>query len=82
VIHVDGTGRCPTDPNYHHEFYYGCVPVDFSLATGRSKSAHQTKTDIGLPWPVWLWPGGCDASGVTARRKTEEYARQPRKEAT
>jgi hypothetical protein len=73
---VDADSACPHDPRFEHRVYFGCVPADFSDGTGRSKRRRQTETEVGLPWKVWLWDGGCDASGDTARRKLVEHQRR------
>ena len=50
---------CPTDSaHFEHDNYFGCVPKDFSVATGRSKTFAQTPGDDGL----YRWNGGCDAN--------------------
>jgi hypothetical protein len=78
-VYLCGPSDCPVDPEFTHETIFGgpsCVPRDMSLRTGRSKSHRQTATDIGLPYKVYLWDGGCDAAGHTARRKIEEHNRR------
>jgi hypothetical protein len=64
---------CPHDPKFVHRFYYGCVPVTFSDRTGNAKGYRQTETEIGLPWKVWLWNGGCDTQGITAAKKLADW---------
>lgn len=79
TVYIDGTSDCPHDPGFEHRMIFGyvCVPKDFSERTGRSRTHKQTETVIeGLPWKVWLWAGGCDAAGVTARKKVEEWERR------
>ena len=75
---IDGQTPCPNDPDFVHEGYmYGCVPKDFSMRTGRSKTHHQTETVVkGLPWRIWMWNGGCDLAGVTAENRLAEYNRR------
>ena len=58
VAIVCGPYDCPNDPEFEHDNYFGCVPKDFSLRTGRSKKHRQT-LDAGSG--RYLWDGGCDA---------------------
>ena len=53
---VDSDARCPHDDGFVHRFYFGCVPLDFSDHTGRSKRYRQREL-AGR----WFWNGGCDA---------------------
>lgn len=54
-VHLCGDTDCPTDPDFEHRFYYGCVPKDFNGNTGRSKTHKQTKG----PDCRYHWNGGC-----------------------
>lgn len=76
-VHLCGDSACPSDDTFVHRPFFGCVPANFSERTGRAKGHTQTETAIdGLPWKVWLWNGGCDATGETALRKLAEWERR------
>lgn len=80
-VYVCGDGpECPHDDRFEHRFYFGCVPKTFKDRTGRAKGHRQTLTEVpGLPYQVWMWDGGCDAAGETARRKVAEHSRASRR---
>jgi hypothetical protein len=77
-VYLCGDEPCPNDPEFVHRMIFGhvCVPKTFSDRTGRAKGHRQTPTDIGLPYPVSMWDGGCDAAGVTTANKLAEHARR------
>ncbi len=54
---------CPSDANFEHDNYFGCIPLDFSATTGRSKKYRQRKVvDSSRPGGYrYAWNGGCDA---------------------
>lgn len=64
-VYLCGDTKCPTDPDFEHRFYFGCVPKDFSDRTGHSKTHRQRQGLDGL----WRWDGGCDR---VAERKEQQ----------
>ncbi len=54
---VCGPTRCPFDPRFEHDNYFGCVPADFSPTTGKSKTLKRKRNAEGR----YRWSGGCDA---------------------
>jgi hypothetical protein len=78
-VYIDGNeGECPHDPDFEHEFYYGCVPKDFSTRTGRSRKHKQVLIETypggtsgrnaGKATERWHWDGGCDVAGFIDER--------------
>lgn len=56
-VYICGPTDCPKDPDFEHDGYFGCIPRDFSQATGRSKKYRQARGPDGR----YRWNGGCDA---------------------
>ena len=76
VVHICGPGPCPNDEDFHHESYYGCVPKNFSLNTGRSRT-HKQRKFVHPSFPFgykYLWDGGCDEK---LRAELESTAETP-----
>jgi hypothetical protein len=64
-IYICGPGDCPNDPDFIHEMWpFGCVPKNFSMKTGRSRTHRQTLQDVPGYGKRYRWNGGCDAAGV------------------
>lgn len=66
--YICGPTTCPNDSDFEHDGWFGCVPVDFSSRTGRSKKHRQRRVEVptGIGYRL-LWDGGCDALTEQAR---------------
>jgi hypothetical protein len=57
-IYLCGDSPCPTDDEFVHRVYYGCVPKTFSERTGRAKGHHNQKCAVEGCYK-YHWDGGC-----------------------
>lgn len=70
--------ECPGDPDFIHTtiaFGESCVPRDFSMSTGRSKTHKQRKvTSDGLPAGYrFMFDGGCDVAAMLVHALTGSW---------
>jgi hypothetical protein len=65
-VYLCGDVPCPTDDDYEHRFYFGCVPKTFSDRTGRAKGHKQSRCDVE-GCHRYHWDGGCNSVAIEHR---------------